>query len=471
VLPLYERFADRSNIITYPPGASVGAFVSHLTEAIQGLTDFSQTAAAAMDFRSPVYGSESADSVLASAPDSEIDSEHGELTCPTCWLHFDTADVMNIATHASLRGDSKLGEDAMQRFVPSRFNDSGIALDAMGIPSPEMSCPHCHRKLPTGFLDDEHHIFSIVGAPTSGKSYYLAILIRELQTTLYRHFEIAFRDADPSLNANLNLMKNRLSSGASPAEVALDKTGLEGAMYELLPRYGQKVMLPKPFIFRLSNQSNSSEGEMSVIFYDNAGEHFEPGRSSADSPGAQHVASASTIFFLFDPLNSNAFRQSLEGTTDPGANSVALDQQDVILAETETRMKSLLGLGRGERVATPFAFIVGKGDALGHLISPGEIEPIVVDGQIDQDAVDRNSARVRAMLLEYHSAVVANAEAISSDVRYFLISAFGSAPVRFKAADGSSKIGPDPKRIRPQFIEHPTLWALSRVAPHIVTSR
>ena len=38
----------------------------------------------------------------------------GDLSCPVCWLRFDTGDVMHIAVHDSLRGDPLLGEDAQQ---------------------------------------------------------------------------------------------------------------------------------------------------------------------------------------------------------------------------------------------------------------------------------------------------------------------------------------------------------------------
>lgn len=394
-----------------------------------------------------------------------IDSEHGAFTCPVCWLRFDSADVMNVATHASLRGDSLLGEDHMQRFSPTRFNDSGQALDAMGIASPDIACPHCRRKLPPGFLEHDHHIFSIVGAPSSGKSYYLAILVRQLQSTLFREFGIAFRDADPSENALVNQMKNRLAGGGSPQDVYIAKTDLEGGMYETLPRLGRKVALPKPFVFQLSRRENGASQQASVIFYDNAGEHFV-NRNSADSPGAQHIASASTIFFLFDPLNSYPFKPSLDGCTDPGAG-IATDQQDIILAESEVRMKSILGLPTGQQVSTPFAFIVGKSEALDHLIPPSEIEQIVAEGHFDHAALDRNSARIRRVLFDIHPAIVANAESISSDVRYFAVSAFGSSPVKFTTADGRSMIGPDPAKISPRYIEHPTLWALSRIAPEL----
>ena len=83
---------------------------------------------------------------------------------------------MNIAAHASLRGDPVLGEFEMQRFQATRFNDRGVALDPMNIPAPDQACPHCRRKLPPGFLDRPHYIFSIVGAPSSGTSYYLSVL-------------------------------------------------------------------------------------------------------------------------------------------------------------------------------------------------------------------------------------------------------------------------------------------------------
>ena len=56
------------------------------------------------------------------------------ITCPVCWLHFDGGDIMHIAVHDSLRGDPILGEDAQQRFLATRFNNAGQAIDAMGIP-------------------------------------------------------------------------------------------------------------------------------------------------------------------------------------------------------------------------------------------------------------------------------------------------------------------------------------------------
>ncbi|MCP4847751.1 MAG: hypothetical protein GY899_07390 [Verrucomicrobiaceae bacterium] len=398
-----------------------------------------------------------------------VDSEIGDFGCPTCWLRFDSGDVMHVAVHESLFGDPLLGEEHMRRFEATRFNDRGQALDEQGVPCTEIACPHCRRTLPPGFFDDPHRIFSIVGAPQSGKSYYLTVLIKLLQTTLFKKFGIVFRDADPTGNAPLNEMKSHLFSAQSPAQAFLTKTQLEGEMYERLPRYDKMVTLPKPFIFSLSG-ADTDEGACSVVFYDNAGEHFQPGQDSANSPGAQHIAASDAIFFLFDPTINPDFRACITGADDPQLSSHVSDQQDVILAETEVRMKKLLGYGRRERVDTPFAVIVGKCDAWIDKIGVDKFRDPIADGRIDLGAIEENSAHVRALMEEYCPYIVANAETISSDVTYFASSAFGHTPVTFEDDKGITRIGPDPTKINPMFVEVPTLWALSRIQPELVPS-
>lgn len=404
-----------------------------------------------------------------SADSEAVNSEYGEFTCPICWFKFDRGDTMSIAVHASLRGDSMLGEDQMQRFHATRFNDRGQALDAMGLATGDLACPHCRRKLPSGFLDLPHHVFSIVGAPSSGKSYYLSVLVKVLQNALFQKFGITFRDADPSENVILTQMKTQLFSASSPQEAFLAKTDLEGALYETLPRQGRNVRLPKPFIFRLSHPAAPDSG-YSVVFYDNAGEHFEPTSNSADSPGAQHIAVASGIFFLFDPLHNTEFRHKLNGINDPQLNGHRLDQQDVILAETEVRMKNLLGLDARERVATPLAVMVGKCDTWSSLLGEEKLLPAVKDGTVSISNMQANSRRIRNLLLEICPAIVANAEVISSNVCYFAVSPLGCSPVEFEDAEGHVRIGPDPKLIQPRHVDEPTLWVLSQISPDLVPS-
>ncbi|MES2594570.1 MAG: hypothetical protein V4662_04505 [Verrucomicrobiota bacterium] len=419
----------------------------------------------------PTRQAQMAQEELVQAVHSEpVNMEYGEFTCPVCWFKFDRGDAMNIAVHATLRGDPLLGEDAMQRFHATRFNDRGQALDAMGISAPDLACPHCRRKLPPGFMDTPHHIFSIVGAPSSGKSYYLSVLTRTLQTSLYQNFGVTFRDADPSENVILTQMRTQLFSASTPEDAFLAKTELEGMLYETLPRQGRKVRLPKPFVFKLT-RSRAHDTDFALVFYDNAGEHFEPTRNSADSPGAQHIAVASGIFFLFDPLHNTEFRQRLRGIRDPQIQSRRLDQQDVILAETEVRIKNVLGLDSRQTIDTPFAVMIGKSDTWEHLLGDAPLLPSVEKGALLIDNVLQNSNRVRDLLLELCPAIVANAEAISSNVAYFPISPLGCSPVQFTDSEGHVRIGPDPSTIQPKQVEVPSLWVLSQLAPEVVTKK
>jgi hypothetical protein len=419
----------------------------------------------------PERGSEPvAEDLVQPIHNEPVNTEYGEFTCPVCWFKFDRGDAMNISVHAALRGDPLLGEDAMQRFHATRFNDRGQAIDAMGIAAPDLACPHCRRKLPPGFMETPHHIFSIVGAPSSGKSYYLSVLTRTLQTSLYQNFGVAFRDADPSENVILTQMRTQLFSASTPEDAFLAKTELEGMLYETLPRLGRKVRLPKPFVFKLSRR-NAHDSDFSIVFYDNAGEHFEPTRNSADSPGAQHIAVASGIFFLFDPLHNTEFRQRLKGVRDPQIQSRRLDQQDVILAETEVRIKNVLGLDSRQCIDTPFAVMVGKSDTWESLLGPEPLLPNIEKGALLADNIAANSDRIRELLLELCPAIVSNAEAISSNVAYFAISPLGCSPVQFTDLEGHIRIGPDPQLMKPKNVEVPTLWVLSQIAPEVVPKK
>lgn len=393
----------------------------------------------------------------------------GAHVCPVCWTRFDAGDALSVAVHEDLRGDPVLGSDARLRFHPTRFNDQGLALDPKGLACTDMACPHCRRQLPPGYLDLPHRIISLIGAPSSGKSYYLAVLTRVLQERLPTDFGLAFRDGDPSGNMLLNQMRNSLFSATTPEEALLGKTALEGATYEKLPRLGKMVSLPRPFIYSVGRPGQRSK-ENSMIFYDNAGEHFEPGIDIHDSPGAMHVATSSGLIFLFDPTANARFKSRLVGVEDPQLTMRGrIDQQDTILAEMETRIKRVLGLSHEQKIATPLAFVVGKCDTWAHLL-PSPLEPVVRDGGLDLAALDRNSGRVRAVLAELCPGLVASAESLASELRYFAATSFGHCPVTVEAGPNRGRIAPDPLRLSPAHVHEPVYWLLRLASPDLIPS-
>jgi len=390
---------------------------------------------------------------------------NGELTCPVCWLRFDAGDIMHIAVHDSLRGDPVLGEDAQQRFLATRFNNAGQALDAMGLPSSDIACPHCRRKLPPSFLGMPHHIISLVGDQSAGKSYFLSVLTKVAPATLYRDFGVVFQDSDPTGNAPINDMRKALFGAQTPAQAKLAKTVFEGAMYERLPRQGRMVALPRPFVYTLTPEDKTVE-KCAVIFYDNAGEHFQPGVNITEQPGAQHVASAAGIIYLFDPFNSPEFRRLLRDTKDPQIEKPVVDQQDIILAEMRVRIQAIRNLRPGEMVGTPVAFVAGKCDVWLQLLDGTPLREPLHDGTLFKGAVEANSDSIRSLLHRLCPALVANAEALSSNVKFFAASAFGHTPIKI----GPGEYVPDPARLNPIHIDVPLLWILSQVCPKLIAT-
>jgi len=394
----------------------------------------------------------------------------GAHLCPVCWTRFDAGDALSVAIHEDLRGDPILGADARLRFQPTRFNDQGLALDPLGLACTDLACPHCRRQLPPGYLDMPHRILSVIGAPSAGKSYYLAVLTHVLQDRLPEDFGLAFKDGDPSGNMLLNQMRNTLFSAATPEDALLGKTALEGATYEKLPRLGRMVSLPRPFIYSLARPS-ASRDETSIVLYDNAGEHFEPGIDIHDSPGAMHVANSAGLLFLFDPTANARFKAKLIGVDDPQlAIKGRIDQQDSILSEMETRIKRVLGLAPSQRIATPLAFVVGKCDTWQFLLS-SPLEPVLSAGKLNLEAVRRNSDRVRTVLVSLCPGLVATAETLASEICYFAVTSFGHQPTVLTTGPNKGRIAPDPQRLAPAHVEEPVYWLLHRSSPELIPSR
>jgi hypothetical protein len=233
-------------------------------------------------------------------------------------------------------------------------------------------------------------------------------------------------------------------------------------MYERLPRQGRMVALPRPFVYTLAAEEKTRE-QCALIFYDNAGEHFQPGVNIVEQPGAQHVASAAGIIFLFDPFNSPEFRRSIRDTKDPQLEKPVVDQQDIILSEMRARIQTIRNLRSGETIQTPVAFVVGKCDVWLHLLNGKSLCRPVYDGKLDIAVVEENSSTIRELLNRLCPPLIANAEALSSNVMFFAASSFGHTPIKI----GPGEYVPDPSKLQPVNVEVPLLWILSQVCPNL----
>src|SRR5688572_17550653 len=151
-----------------------------------------------------------------------------QITCPHCWKQFPPEDVLWVAAHSDLSGDSMLPNEP-QRFLPSRFNVAGLAIDVKGAVCEQLACPNCHLHLPRAFLEMSPLFVSIFGAPFCGKSNYLAAMTWKLKTTLRTSFCLDFANKNPLANQFLDESHAKLFNSSKPDQlVRIDKTQQAG---------------------------------------------------------------------------------------------------------------------------------------------------------------------------------------------------------------------------------------------------
>ncbi|RME74167.1 MAG: hypothetical protein D6776_05750 [Planctomycetota bacterium] len=398
-----------------------------------------------------------------------------KLACPHCWHRFPPEQTRWVARHEALRDDPVLGPDAFLRFLPSRFDVHGDALDPYDMPCTELACPRCHLEIPRLCLEARPVFLSLIGTPGSGKSNFLAAMTWRLRELLGRRFRLQFRDADPRCNAILNEYERKLFlQDRDETQVVLEKTELHGQLYRPVHMDEQTVELPRPFVFQLRPAPDHpvvrERGETSgyaLCLYDNAGEHFLPGEDRVDAPGTQHLGVSELLLFLFDPTQDPRFRRRCREVSDDP--QLALEppaaRQDVVLHEAGARIRRYGHLPSHAPIEQPLLVIVSKADIWAPLLGlrldePPYLPPSSPEAPwaIDETRVREVSARTRALLVELCPELVDAAEGLSRRVRYVPVSALGRSPVR----DAARGLVVPAGEIRPRWVTVPIVYAISR---------
>lgn len=401
-------------------------------------------------------------------PGSHSPGDPNTVTCPHCWTVFPIEDVLFKAAHPDLLGDPLLGNDEPQRFKPSRFTPDGLAIDPGGMPSDGRACPNCHLEVPRSLFELKPYFFSIIGAPASGKSFYLAASTWELRRTLSQEFGFTLTDAETGMNRLLQEYEETLFLPGDPnAYVTLRKTELQGELYSQVNFYGQVTRFPKPFIFSLNplpHNPAAKRGGRSIVLYDNAGEHFEPGADTSLSP-TTHLARAKFLFFIFDPTKDPRFRARLPGNADPQVRAGArTHRQDVVLNEAASRVRRYLGLRHDERTSQRLIVIVSKLDVWSSLLDETlDTPPYVRDPKrpavtgLDIHRIERVSGRLRQVLQESCPELIVAAEGLCKEVTYIAVSALGHSPT----LGPQGMLSVRPADVRPVWVTVPFLYAFA----------
>ncbi len=416
-----------------------------------------------------------------------------QITCPHCWQKSRPHEIKWISAHPTLRDDTKV-PDGLRRFLPTRFDITGQAIDAGGELCTDVACPRCHLGIPRDLIELPVSFYSIMGSPGSGKSYFLASSTWQLRTTLAQRFALSFEDSDPVANNKLNNYEETLFlNSRRDTLVALPKTELDGDLYEQVEvEPGRIMLLPRPFCFRMRllpahvQAGVEKRPGRAMCLYDNAGEHFLPGAQTANAPGTRHLAVAKALFFIFDPTQHARVRAALVGRTlDPQVQDDLVSyRQDHILSEATRRIRAELGLRQDQRDRRPLIVVLTKYDAWRALAGSRSLTPEMIynttrgpegseSSTLNLSFLKTVSSRFRQLLMKLAPEVVATAEAFSEDVTFIPVSALGCSPEEIPGVPRTgdpprAALGIRPESIAPEWSEVPLLYALHRTMPGLI---
>lgn len=394
-----------------------------------------------------------------------------QITCVNCWARFAPEDVLWIAEHQDLTGDSVAGDMERLRFLPSRFDLRGNALDLYGVECRELACPNCHLTIPRSLFEREPVFVSVLGTPSCGKSFYLGALAATLRRELPGKFGISFMDADTTANVPLIAYEEHLFHHLQPNEQVplsdlIPKTQLHGTFYQTVSIGGQPVSLPKPMSFLLEpleshGRFQDASASKLVCLYDNAGEHFLPGGDSVASPGTRHMAESNFLLYLYDPTQDPRWHEMMR--KDCPGNEIPITRQprrqEDVLREAFTRVRKLRGLADGAKHDRPLVIILNKCDLWKSLVPKLPSGVLVRSNQVvgvNLDIIHEHSSTLRALLIRTIPELVYAAEGFCTQVIFTAASTLGVKPTY--RADGQAYICP--RDIRPQGVVLPFIVGL-----------
>ena len=401
-------------------------------------------------------------------------------TCPNCWIDFPVENVKWVAAHEELLGDYRLGEDHQSRFMPTRFDINGNAVDIKGMSCQELACPSCHLKIPRSVLVFKPFFVSIAGTPSCGKSFFLASMAWQIRKTFPRHFKMLVADSDGECNRILNDYEEQLFFNSSDDNLAkLAKTDVAGDWYSLVQYGEQTVTYPKPFYFDLRPAEGHPHSDLGrkisklLCVYDNAGESFLPGADSVSSPVTRHLGLAQSWLFCFDPTQDPRMRRALKGhSKDHQVNdSPVTARQESVLNEMINRIRRHSTLGLKEKSDKPLIVVCTKFDAWSRMIEslpvPWTFSAKHNSCLLNLTKIEQVSKQVEKILENHCPEVVAASQSLSNNVLFIPVSATGTAPVKAPQT-GDYMIHTD--KIDPVWCEVPLLVAMAYRAPKLITA-
>ena len=283
---------------------------------------------------------------------------------------------------------------------------------------------------------------AMVGPKTSGKSTYIAALVRELRERVGEAF-----------GAALSPMDDRTDERYKAQRTALFE---EGILPGLTPPSAQELAYPQLYRFTVPRQHRlrgSRSLSTALAFFDAAGEDLKTEDSTARYVPYLHEADG--IILTVDPLQFGAVRDSVGDSAGPVPEQEAAP--DRLVAVISQIIRDYRNWPENRPIRKPLAVALTKADAVWPMLAPGSrlLAASHHDGYADDADRAEVDDEVRALLQDWDGgALRRQVEANFPVSSFFALSALGGAP-RDEAR--APALGVHPFRT-----EDPVLWLLGR---------
>lgn len=274
---------------------------------------------------------------------------------------------------------------------------------------------------------------ALIGTKGSGKSHFIAVVLRELEHRVAPRF-------DGTLTALDDATRDRIDKELYPTLYQ------HGRVLNASARARSFGGTSAPLVSRLAFRDHVSN----LVFFDSAGEDLV--HLDIVEREGRYVTLSDGLILLIDPLQIPAVRDELAGSLELPELTVDVYSMLGLLAGA---IRDARGIPAGKRIDVPLAIAISKIDALQGLLS--ESHPVYTqprhDGRFDPAIARTISEALRA------DAVAWVGERLDtflkqefSEYAFFGVSALGESP-----RDGRIRNG-----IAPHRVEDPVLWMLDQ---------
>jgi hypothetical protein len=367
--------------------------------------------------------------------------------CPFCFAHFSRNDVKFRCANARCTQEKDEGLEEYQGITTPMnivfpHGERALPREAecpkCSKPTTNYVCPKCHFDLLPEIGKTDERIVAVIGGRSTGKSNYIATLVRQLKTEISTTF-------DTGTIARGDMTNDRYNKYFQP--LFTDKKVLPPT-----PPGDPQTKIPMVYRVKFNKHRNRAA---TLVFFDTAGEDMRS--LDAMSKEAKYITMSHGLIFLLDPLQIPAVRALLPPDVLRGAGSGTTP--DDIVANLVGLFEKDPTWRRSPKIKTPVAFTLSKIDAL--LNVDGIIDPGSPLRRAGGHAGYLNNADVEAINAEIESHLYrwmndgAFKQLIGShfeDYCFFGMSALGRSP----NADGTLD------SIEPLRVADPMLWLFKK---------